>query len=68
MKLRQITKRDTANCHIKNQPTATSRISQLPHLLLKKWLNLKLCIQASRGWGVSSSNRMSKRMNIPKVE
>ena len=23
MKLRQITKRDTANCHIKNQPTAT---------------------------------------------
>jgi len=25
------THQDTANCHIKNQPTATSRIGQLPH-------------------------------------
>ena len=41
MKLRQITKRVSANCHIKNRPTATLKIGQLPHLLLKKWLNLK---------------------------
>lgn len=30
-----------SNCHIKNRPTATLKIGQLPHLLLKKWLNLK---------------------------
>ena len=41
MKLRQITKRESANCHIKNRPTVTLKIGQLPHLLLKKWLNLK---------------------------
>ncbi len=51
----QITKRDTANCHIKNRPTTTLKICQLPHLLLKKWLNLKfnsyLCsIQMVFGW------------------
>ena len=37
----QLPHQESANCHIKNRPTATSRIGQLPHLLLKKWLNLK---------------------------
>jgi len=34
-----------ANCHIKNQPTATSKISQLPHRnLLKRLIFNKLFV------------------------
>jgi len=29
----QLPHQESANCHIKNQPTATSKIGQLPHLL-----------------------------------
>ena len=37
----QLPHQESANCHISNRPTATLKIGQLPHLLLKKWLNLK---------------------------
>ena len=37
----QLPHQESANCHIKNRPTATLKIGQLPHLLLKKWLNLR---------------------------
>ena len=37
----QLPHRESANRHIKNRPTVTLKIGQLPHLLLKKWLNLK---------------------------
>ena len=37
----QLPHQESANCHIKNHPTVTLKIGQLPHLLLKKWLNLK---------------------------